>query len=96
MFQKPVDKDGYATFTKSNFYGSPFRIRYPDGTKKTCEYNLYGHLVKETNRDGTWVVHEVDYQGRPLVTSTFAADGTCLKTTKNLIKDPISLQRSMP
>ena len=81
-----ADKDGYTTITSYNLYGAPLEIHYPDGTHKCNSYNLRGHLIGERNRDGTQVSHQVDSQGRPLVSTTYGPDGSALKTTQNIYK----------
>ncbi|NGX42848.1 MAG: tRNA nuclease WapA [Chlamydiae bacterium] len=85
---KVVDKDGFTTTTLYNFYDDPLEIQYPDGTSKKFAYNLQGHLVQEWERDGTTTTYQVDYQGRSKLSSTYAPDGTLLKTLQFIYKGP--------
>nr|NGX42984.1 tRNA3(Ser)-specific nuclease WapA [Chlamydiota bacterium] len=85
---KTVDKDGFTTTTLYNFCGDPLKVQYPDGTSEKFAYNLQGHLVREWKRDGTTTTYQVDHQGRSKVSSTYAADGTLLKTLQFFYKGP--------
>jgi RHS repeat-associated protein len=85
---KHVDQEGYLTETQYNLNGDPLFIHYPDGTHKRFTYNKHGHLTKEIERDGHYTEYELDYQGRVKVATTFAADGTYLKTIQKVYKGP--------
>lgn len=75
-----IDKEGFCTKTCYNIAGKPLYISYPDKTSKKYVYNIQGDLVKEWFRDGTYVIHEVDYRGRATHSKTYSKEGALLKT----------------
>lgn len=81
-----TDQEGYTINQTFNIYGKPFEIQYPDGTYKHFVYNIQGYLIQETERDGLRTDYEVDYKGRVLKATSYASDGSFLKSIKKEYK----------
>ncbi len=70
-----TDPNGNTTRTRSNLYGSPLEIIYPDGTRESFTYSKQGHLTRHVNQEGTEIVYERDVLGRVLTKTIYSSSG---------------------
>jgi RHS repeat-associated protein len=87
------DKDGYVTKKTYSLLKKPTEICYPDNSRETFGYNLQGHLIQETKRNGIRIEYTVDYKGRIVEEkhyskhNEFLRSRACTYKGKNLIAE---------
>ena len=55
-----LDRRGYRTEIRSNIFGDPIHIAYPDGTSESYEYSPARLLLKKRERNGTEISYQYD------------------------------------
>jgi RHS repeat-associated protein len=76
-----TDANGNTTETYFTAWGKPYLIIYPDGSQESFVYGDDGVLEKSIARNGSYTIHEHDYQQRCTSKRTFSSTGQFLTET---------------